>query len=523
MTRFARSTSFLFAACVAIVTACIAPSRASAQTVTLRGHGDIAHDSYIRALLASKDYLLITRDTVIARNDTVKPTVLVVGATLRLDGTVMRDLVSIGGNVFVRPSANVIGETHNIAGGLYPSELAHMNPVIENSPNAPYQIVTTPASIDIVGSLHPSVLELSGIKGLSIPTYDRVNGVTLRLGAGFILPTAGRTESILRAWGTYYSQRGDFGGGAELGVTRGWTAVTAGAERTFLTNERWIRRDISNSLSTLLQGNDYRTYYGADRAYVSLARTLEKSARVTTAGLTAQVEEASPLRAGRPWSLHAADSIRPNDYGARADGTRRLPDGRITSGIATLGTKWDRPTFIATVSGLTEVGTTALGGASSFARYALSGDVAMAALRHNTLEVEWHFQGPLPGTDSLPYQRWTFVGGSGTLQTFQTEAFTGDRVAFVATKYTFPLPASLTLPLVGRPGIDLLHYAAMAWSKDQKRGLEQNVGFRLGYRILYLRVLANPRDLGNHRSTTIGITFPRGSFPWETPGPPPKK
>jgi hypothetical protein len=531
MTRLARS---LFASGLALLALTGPQSSASAQTpaqtapagartIVLRGHGDVAHDEFLRDLFASSDYLLITRDTVITRNDTVRTKVVVVGATLRLDGTLLGDLISVGGNVFVRPSANVLGETHNIAGGFYPSELAHIAPKIENAPNAPYEIVTTATTTEIVGTLHPSLLELPGIKGLSVPQYDRVNGVTLEVGAGLVLGRVGRTEPVLRGWGTYYSQRGDFGGGAELGLTNGWTAVTAGAERGVVTNERWIRSDISNSLAMLLQGHDYRNYYAADRAYLRIDRTLEKRARLTTASLGGQVEDASYLRAAMPWSFQKPDSIRPSHYGLAQDGTERRPNGRITSAIATLGTEWSRPTYIAKVDGLAELGTTAFGGDVSFARYRIEGEVALAALRHHTLQVEWHFQGPLPGTDTLPYQRWSFAGGSGTLHTFQVAAFPGDRVAFVGTKYTIPLPARLTLPLVGRPVLDLLHYTAMAWTRDVHRPMEQNVGLRLGYRIVYLRVLTDPKHFGDKVKTSVGLTFPRKSYPWEAPGPPPRK
>lgn len=533
MTRFSRrsstftGTSIVARACALALAAAAAFAplqlRAQQRTVILRGHGDIEHDDFMRNLFASSDYLLITRDTVITRLDTVRTKVVVIGATLRLDGTLLSDLINVGGNVFVRPSATVMGETHNIAGGFYPSELAHIAPKIDNAPNAPYEVVLTPTTVEVVGTLHPSSLVLSGIKGLSIPTYDRVNGLTLKLGAGVILPRMGRTESVLRGWGTYYSQRGDFGGGGELAMTTGWTELTAGAERGVHTNERWIRSDITNSLAMLLQGHDYRNYYGADRAYVRIDRILEKRARMTTLSLAGQVEEASYLRAGTPWSWNKPDSVRVNDYGMASDGSRRRPDGRITSAIATLESAWDRPTFIAKVKGVSEVGTKALGGDASFAMFILDGDVAMQALKHHTLAVEAHFQGPLPGTDSLPYQRWSFVGGSGTLHTFQVAAFQGDRVAFVGTKYTIPLPAFMTLPLLGRPGLDLLHYAAMAWSQNEHRSWENNVGLRLGYKILYLRVLTDPKNFGDVVKTSVGVTFPRKSYPWELPGPPPKK
>jgi hypothetical protein len=518
------AAALLFAAAVplrstGVLHAQTPPSQSVQQVnpaIVLRGNGDVEHDVVLRALLARSDFLLITRDTVISRTDTVHSTVVVIGATLRLDGTVTGDLISIGGNVFVRPSAYVLGETRNIAGGLYPSQLAHMNPTIENAPNAPYQVVQTPGVITILGLERSAGFKLPGLADAGIPTYDRVNGLTIQLGSSINLPRAGLVEPAVKAWGTYWSQRGDFGGGAELDIRRRRTTFAAGAERTTATNERWIRKDLSNSLAMLLQGKDYRNYYAADRAYVELSRTFERTTRVTTGSLIAQVEDAAPLRAARPWSFLKPDTIRPNDYGVSSNGVRRIPDGRLTSAIATLDTRWDRPNFSAKVAGLAELGTTALDGDASFARYLLNGDVVLHAIRDHSLRVQWHFQGPLPGTDTLPYQRWSFVGGSGTLPTFQVAQFQGDRVALVETRYTIPLPHAFILPLLGRPGVDLLHYTGMAWSQNQSSRFEQNVGLQLGYRIAYLRFVTDPNHFGDRVKTTVGLTLPRKAYPWET-------
>ncbi len=492
--------------------------------VRVRGRGDPEHDRYLRQILEGTDRLLITRDTVIARNDTVRTRVVVVGATLRLDGVILGDLIGIGANLFVRPSARITGEVRNVAGGLYSSALATIAGPIENSPNAQYEIVRSDTLVTVLGTEHPSILELPGIKGLGIPTYDRVSGVTLRAGAGLILPRVGRAEPVVRAWGQYYSHRGDFGGGGEVAIKRGWTEIAAGAERTTLTNEEWIRKDMSNSFAMLLQGKDYRNYYAADRAFVRLDRTLEKGARTSIARLTAQVEDASPLRAGQPWSLFKPDSIRPNHYGtepASTDGPAfiRNPNGRITSAIASLSTEWEAPRLVLKANGLAEVGTTALNGDHAFARFEMGGNVALPAIKDHTLRFEGYFQGPLPGTDSLPYQRWGFVGGSGTLHTFQVAAFPGDRIAFVETMYTVPLPERLSLPLLGRPGLDLLHAIAMAWKFDQNQRFEQNIGARLGYRIAYLRVLTNPRNFSDDIKVSVGVTLPRKAYPWQEPAP----
>jgi hypothetical protein len=482
--------------------------------IELRGRGDPAHDRYIRELLADGPQLIITQDTVIMRNDTVPMRVLVVGATLRLDGVVLGDLVGVGANLFIRPSASVTGAIRNIAGGLYRSELSSMAGPIENEPNAQYEIERRPGVVTIRGLEHPSLLELPGIYGFGVPSYDRVSGLTLRWGAGLVLPRIGEAAPFLRGWGSYYSQRGDFGGGGELAVERGWTEVAAGAERTTLTNEEWIRSDLSNSVAMLLQGKDYRNYYSADRRFVRIARTLEKGARTSSLTLTGQVEDASPLRAAQPWSFLKPDSIRPNHYGFTDDSVARRPDGRITSAIARFETEWEHPQFILDAHALAELGSTALKGSADFARFELGGDIAMAALSNHTLEFEWRFQGPLPGTDSLPFARWSYVGGSGTLHTFPVAAFSGDRIAFVETMYTIPLPERMRLPLLGTPALDLLHYVAMAWTHDEQRRFEQNVGARLGYRIAYVRVVTNPRHFADDVKVSFGLTLPRKTYPW---------
>jgi len=63
----------------------------------------------------------------------------------------------------------------------------------------------------------------------------------------------------------------------------------------------------------------------------------------------------------------------------------------------------------------------------------------MKAIANHTLEIEANFRGPLPGTETLPLQRWTFVGGSGTLYTFDIAEFRGDRLAFVGVAQTSEL------------------------------------------------------------------------------------
>jgi hypothetical protein len=397
----------------------------------------------------------------------------------------------------------------NLGGGYYPSELATVSGEVDDQPNAPYEVERLPGEIRIVGTEQRSALELDGIMGFSIPTYDRVDGVSLRWGATVSPGGIGRLEPRLHGWAGYRSERGTFDGGGELAVARGFTELAFGAERTTLTNEEWIRGDLTNSLAFLLQGKDVRDYYEADRAWAELRRTVERGERTTNLWLRGQVEEATSLRADDPWSLLHADTIRSNFP---------IDEARITSMRGGIDVLWEQPTFVTEIDAEAEAAGDVLDGAHEFVGYRITGDWAMQALADHTLEVEWHLRGPLPGTDSLPRQRWSQIGGSGTLYTFDVAQFRGDRVVYVATGYSIPLGDRLRIPYLGVPAIELLHVAGMAWTAAQKRSLEQNIGLRLNLGMVYLRAVADPENIGDSAKFGVGVSMKRRSYPWQPAG-----
>jgi hypothetical protein len=491
---------------VLLAVALLAPAGLSAQAVQVRGRGDVDNDAFLREFVRRGTFTLVTRDTVIGREQAVSGDLLVVGATMRLDGSVSGDIVVVDGNVFLRPTARVGGRVHNVGGGLYPSELAQVEGGLRSEPNAPYLAsVADDGSVVITGTVQTSPLVLAGFSGLLVPMYDRVNGLTLAGGASLMLPRLGSVQPVATVRADYYSQRGDFGGLGELALERRGTAVAAGVERSWITNERWIKSDVSNSVSAIFQGKDRRDYYAADRAFVEVRRLLEEGARTTTAFVRGQVEDATSLRAGSPWSLLGNLEKRAN-----------LPvdDGRISSIIGGADMEWEDPSFVVEATGRVELATDALDGDYAFNRFLGRVEWAMPALSNHTLEIDAQVQGPLPGTESLPRQRWSFVGGSGTLYTFEDAQFRGDRVVMVETTYSVPLPARLRLPLLGLPSFDLMHLTGMAWSRDEPRAFEQNIGARLRYNVAWLRVVANPRDLGG-AEFGVGVNLPRKAFPWQ--------
>jgi hypothetical protein len=483
-----------------------APAAARAQDVRLVGRGDVETDERIRRFLAA-GYTLIPRDTLLARNDTLPGPVLAAGVTVRLEGVIRGDLMIVDANVFVRPPARILGNVTNVAGAFVPSELATITGEVVNLPNAAYDVEWTPQQIRIIGTARRSLLVLDGLRGLRIPSYDRVNGLTLGLGAGYFLPRVGPLEPLLRGRLAYHARRRTFSGGAELALIREPTTLRLGAERATLTNDEWIRSTPFNTLAFLVQGKDYRNYYEADRAYAAVEHVAGDDLTRLSLSLGGQIEDARSLDAGDPWTLLGPDTVRPNPA---------VAEDRIASLLLGAGLDVERPTFAATVSGLIEVAGETAGGDHAFGRFQVGAEWAMAALANHTLVLEGQFRGPLPGTDSLPRQRWTFVGGSGTLYTFEVAEFPGDRVAFVETEYIIPFPETFRVPVIGTPSLELLHHAGMAWSHGVDRDFEQNIGLRLRFPRVWARVVTNPRAARDDVEFAVGVSLPR-SYSWGSP------
>jgi hypothetical protein len=339
-----------------------------------------------------------------------------------------------------------------------------------------------------------------------IPSYDRANGLTAGLGVGYYLPRAGLVEPLLRGSLTYHSARGDWGGGGELALIRGPLSLRFGAERATVTNEDWIRAAPLNSATFVWAGRDYRDYHEADRYYAAIDRVLDVGSGTVTPWLMARVEDARSLRARDPWTIRAPDSIRFNPP---------VDEARISSGLAGLRATLERPTFQLGLESEIELAAKALGGDLSFGRYQITAEWAMQALANHTLAIDMHFQGPLPGTDSLPPQRASFVGGSGTLYTFEIAQFRGDRVVMVETEYIVPLP--VRLPILSTPSLDFIHHVGMAWSRGQDRDFEQNAGVKLRFPLVWARVVTNPSAARDDLEFSFGFNLPR-TFPWESRG-----
>lgn len=480
-------------------------SAVAAQQVVLEGAADVALDRRLSRLLDT-DPLLVTENRTIARGDTIHRSVLVLDASLIHEGVIMGDLVLVDAGAFVRPGSVVTGDLVNIAGGLYRSEIAEIGGLIMDLPTAPYHVVREPDRLVIRAAPAPARLGLDGLLGLHVPTYDRVNGVTLLWGASYRLPVVLGVQPLAHGQLGWQTQRGDPTYAADLTFRRSATAVTVGHERAWDTNERWIRGDLFNSLAYLWNGRDMRDYHEVERTWVEVTRRFADRARrlSATVGVRVQIEDASSLTPGAPWFLLGSET-RPNPP---------IDDGRTSSIQGSLDVSWQGDETRLGARAEMESGQAWWDGAFRFDRATARGDWAMLAFANHTLAIDFFLQTAL-GQRPLPRQRWSFVGGPGTLHTLPVAEHYGDHVAFVETSYIIPTPERFALPVLGAPRVHLIHAAGMAWTSGASRDFHQEVGVRLDFVGVYVRYMVVPDDLGTS-DLSVGLSWPIGrEYPWE--------
>lgn len=474
-----------------------------AQQVQSRGYGEADLDETIRLAIASRP-LIIVRDTVVGAHDTIPRGVLVLSARFILDGTIVGDLTGVDANIYVRPSAVVTGAVTNIAGGLYPSERAKTGSV-EDRPLAPYRVIRSDQNYVIEGTVKFPALRLLG--GFQMPEYNRVDGLRAEVGPAILLPPAFGVEPIVRGSIGYATEREEVIGRAHLELKRGRSTLIGGWEDDITqTNDGWIRASLRNSVSFLWNGKDYRDYYEADRVFLEFQRVLERGNRTSRYWIRGQNELSHALVEGDPFVIWKPDSVRFNPP---------VPARRVTSMFIGARSAWVGASSAWDISGEIEVAAKVQNADAVYKAYIARVDYAMRAIADHTLRIEANFRGPLPGTEDLPLQRWTFVGGSGTLYTFPVAAFRGDRLAFFETDYRIPFARSTKVPLLGRPTLRLMHNIGMAWSRHQEPEFEQNIGARVQFPFAFARVVTNPEQFGDQAEFTLGVTLPDKAYPWE--------
>lgn len=489
------------AVALAIAAALALPGALAAQRVSLEGDRSGDALSEIARILAGNEYLLIDRDTTLDERFRHSGDVVIAGATVRLEGEVTGRVAVLGGELFVRPGARIGGPIAVAGGAVYPSGLAEIGPILESPPGHVVDVNRLGGRYVVVATPPPPAprLRSSGVFGLVLPTYDRVDGLTLGVGGSARL-SSDKEGARLRGDVRYHSRRGALGGTVALELPLSpavWATAEVGRETR--TNEEWIRGPLTNSLAGLATASDARNYYEADAVSLRIARlpTQPLIAGEAFAGpwIGAQAARERSLAAGDPRSL--TGDWRPNP---------RIDDGTVISMLGGLVARWTG-TAAQLAGDVAVEWAPGSAGDFDFARVVVDGIATISGLREDQLSIRGRTHQTLGGAPA-PRQRWSFLGGTNTLPTLDFDSIRGDRLVFIESVYSLPLPLA-PLPLVGAPALRLVHATGTAWvTGEAMPRWTQNVAAGLRFSLVEAHVYVDPAADPIAPLLSLGLVLP---------------
>jgi hypothetical protein len=469
-----------------------APCTLGAQTpsrVYVRHAGPGEPGEILRAAL-ERPYVIVHErwNTRLFRDSVYDRTVVVLGSDASVASTIHGDLIVVDGDIYLRPGAHIDGRAIAYGGGVYDSEQAVVQGGRFSYWDTHYDITAT-ASGAALDYHPPSLLDetqfasLPLLYGLRVPTYTRVDGLSLPWGPRFILSWGHGSSLQVDPTVTYRSDIGAFDPALAATATfyPGWSARLYAGRGTF-TNDDWIESDLINSIKVLVNGHDYRNYWRADRFEGRLARTFTGSTGELTVWGGARTERDWSIAAGGPWSLRgrkAGDGmIRPNPA---------IERGRLSSALAGIGGSVSLPELA--FAGVVQVERPfdAPGG-ESFTQATIDAGITFATFASQHFEL--HSHAVLTAGDTAPPQRFSYLGGSGTLPTFSVLQFGGEQLLFVESAYKIPITA-LQVPIFGPPELSLRH-AIGAAGVGKLPKFEQNLMARIALGIVYAEYAIDP-------------------------------
>ena len=509
---------------LALLAAAALAAPAAAQVPRITGDADDPAVRVVRAVLERGNYVWIDRDTILGDDFRAPGDLVVYDAEVRLEGTVLGSVAVIGGDFWIRPGARVGGAIGAVQGGVYPAGLAIVarDSIFLQDPRTRVTIRTVPAGADSLPDVDitadtaadgrytaevdirpPPRPNLFAPTSGPTPTYDRVNGVTLQVGASVRL-TPERGGARLTPWLAYrFEQPDHWAGGVGWNIPLRVQGLRLRGElsRATRTNDGWIYGDLANSVRALGFGRDYRNYHDADVARVTVERPIGTAlvAGETWLGprVGVQVSRDRSLTAQEPWSLF--------NRGGLARENPPVVEGTIVSLLAGTELHWRAPTttFVGSVD--VEHGLAGAGDAE-FTQVVAAGLYRTRALRTHQLRFYARAMAPLGGGDAPP-QRFGILGGSGTLPTEPIGAFRGDHLVFVESAYLIPI-RRLIFPVVGSPAIEMTHAVGAAWVGGDEPVWVQNAGAGIVFALLTAHVVVDPARPDDPQ-ITFGVSIPQ--------------
>lgn len=429
------------------------PAAADGQEVWLAEEPRSEAQAALEAFLEAGGFTVWTMDTVLARGDTVPGAVLLLEGTARIAGRIEGDLYVVDGDLFLRSGASVTGNVVVLGGGFYDSDVAEVGGTITYRPNERLRVRPTRGGFEIILEVDPEpAFELDGTYGFHLPTYDRVNGLSIPVGALARLSDApGRPE--LAAGMTWIPARED----VDYRLRNSWRLAERVRLGLFATsgvvsNEDWIRPTWYNGLAHFVAGDDVRSHYDSREFGLELEWTSpeppvwEDSPRWRVVAAVGR-EEADDLRFRQVTILF--DEEPPGPFPSLPDYDPRLQVDEGSLWFGRVGFEWvsqgrDRRTVVglgieAGVEDELSHPDTALGLIPKYDFLLMEARVSARRVTRWGHAVDAFAIGRADITGRLPMQRYSMIGGVGTLPTMPLRGLRGARLLYAETTYAIPL------------------------------------------------------------------------------------
>lgn len=478
----------------------------SAPRVTVVDLGPGPSGRLIAATVA-RPHRLVEPDTswfVLRRGQQLPASLVVLGRSAAIEGSVGGDVIVVAGDLYLRPGAHIAGRAVAVGGGVYPSALAVAIGGTEAFRDNTFTITKTEAGYDLAyRSLREDAsqpLLFPGIYGLRMPTYDRVDGMSIPFGPSVTF-AAGRGE--MDALVTYRSDLGAIDpmlrGAIQLS-RRSRLRWRAGRET--LSNDAWIWSDFVNSLSVLVFGADTRNWFRADRAEMALHQKWEWT--------TLQIEPYLGGRAEHDWSVGPGQGeVRaPWSIFRRTDslGVRRpnppILDGNVTAVLAGSTAQWHSEGVTLTGETGAEISLSAPAD-RRFVQITSDASVSFPTFGEQEYGLDVHWVATVSGTP--PPQRFVYLGGAGTLPFQKLLNQGGDQLLLIDQRYSYPL-VNVMLGVLGTPTLLLRHRLASAGPR-RLPAFDQVIGAGVLLTILRAEVQMDPAT--RRARFSAGFSFSR--------------
>jgi len=480
------------------------------ERIWVRDAGPGASGRILRSVLGGPRVVLHPADSSLLelRRDTVYgSSVMVIGTDVAVESTVRGDLVVVGGDLYIHPGAHIDGRAVAIGGGVYNSALAVVRGGTLSFRDNTFDVIPAPQGLALdyraLGTRDTRTIILPGLFGIRIPSYTRVNGLSLPIGPTFVIRPGPVEIDALVTW------RSDIGEidpsiGVRAERDRRYRFELEGGRGTF-TNDAWIRGDFMNSLTSLALGTDTRNYYRADRLVAKAHRRWETVQAEITPYVGGRTESAwsvgpEPGTMSAPWSVFGRKDT--------LEGMRRpnppVVKGRITSALVGGRLEWESAGVQLSLKTELEIplSTPKLAGSDPFTLQSTThGEVLFPTFGTQSFELTVHGVGTFGGF--APPQRFAYLGGGGTLPTFDLLEMGGDHLLFVESLYHIPIDR-IVIRYVGTPTFSLRHAigsAGVGWLPEY----EQNVGARLTISMIRFDYVMNPRNKDSEFSVGLAL------------------